>query len=89
MARIMNSMNALWGERERDEDTAAAQEDMSLVVVLEAHIISISLSISSRPHLFGLGVSYSFANTPLIAAQAPLAAASGFQGIFVLVVGLG
>lgn len=39
-ARIRNSMNALWGERERKEDIAAAQEDVSSVVVLDILILA-------------------------------------------------
>ena len=60
-ARITNSMNALCGESESREDIAAAQDEVSSVVVLD--YVSISLSIplylkSSYPRLFeGRGIS--------------------------------
>ena len=79
-------MNALCEESERKEDIAAAQDEVSSVVVLDktpsafpSYCIP-SYLIHNQP-----GGSYSFANTPLIAAHAPLAAASGIQGIFVFV----
>ena len=42
-ARIRNSMNALCWERERKEDIAAAQEEVSSVVVLDYFDISLSV----------------------------------------------
>ena len=48
-ARIKNSMNALCWERDRKDDIAAAQDEVSSVVVLDN--ISISLSVPSHPQL--------------------------------------
>lgn len=48
-ARITNSMNALCGERERKEDIAAAQDEVSLVVVLDTSPSSALRPIASHP----------------------------------------
>ena len=74
-ARIRNSTNLFEGERERAVDMAAAHEEVRSVVVLYAK------SVFLYP-IFGgpMSRTYSFANTPLKAAHAPLAAARGIQG---------
>ena len=48
-ARITNSMNALCGERERKEDIAAAQDEVSSVVVLDISPSSALRPIVSHP----------------------------------------
>ena len=64
------------------EEMVEAQEEVSSVVVLICCMISFSLRPKS--HILR-NEPYSFAKTPLKAAQAPLAAARGIQGSLELV----
>ena len=71
--RIMNSMNLLEPERWRKVEMALDQDVVSWVVVLAF--------VSQSVMLYEMEAScYSFAKTPLKAAQAPLAAARASHG---------
>lgn len=70
--RIRNSMGLLLGERCRELDIALDQEVVRCVVVLIS-----SGQVCDKTGGRGM---YSFAKTPLMAAQAPLATARASQG---------
>ena len=74
--------------RPRAEETAAAKEEVSSVVVLESTKSNQSVT---QGHLYRndreeRGRAHSFAKTPLNAAQAPLAAASASQGVVMRII---
>lgn len=77
-ARKMNSTNLLLAERPKAVEIAEAQEEVSSVVVL-CMLVFVTVSREEG--------AYSFAKTPLNAAQAPLSAASGIQGSLLLLAG--
>lgn len=76
-ARMKISMGLLEGLRFRNVEMVLDQEVVRDVVVL---VLGRGLVICVKPES-GVGVGYSFAKTPLKAAQAPLAAASASQGV--------
>ena len=70
-ARRRNIIGLLPAARPRDVEMEDAHEEVRAVVVLQDEI-SLLVAVQRNP-------TYSFANTPLKAAQAPLAAAIGSQ----------
>lgn len=75
--RITISTSLFVAERPNAVAIPEAHEEVSSVVVLQS---------SALRFLHTVTLAYSFAKTPLKAAQAPLAAASGIQGSLAIVV---
>ena len=89
-ARTRNSVSLLEVPRPRALDSALDQEVLISVVELIKKNIShgnciLIFHFFFWPRLLESGMSYSFANTPLKAAQAPLAAARASQELLVFI----